>query len=123
MTQHIDLGIDPKSFDPARAITLSAASLLVRGRGGMAACVSVLRRWANPKKGCRPRGADGPVLLFPAVKLGGHYYSLPEWVAKFEAERARLGSGWPEVLPMPRHRSKRSFDAAQRRAAERYNSR
>lgn len=70
---------------------LSQAAGLMRGRYGRRPAADTLRRWANPRKGCRPAGADGPVIFLRVVRLGGELLTRAEWVAEFEAERLRMG--------------------------------
>lgn len=81
-----------EEFDPKTAIGLVAATKLVRGRKGKAVAVETLRRWSNPRKGCRPQGPDGPALILRTVKLNGECLTTAAWVEEFEAERARLGA-------------------------------
>jgi hypothetical protein len=77
----IELGIDYKSFDPARALTLEQARPLVLGRNGPVVIES-LRNWS--RRGVRLQRA---VLYFPAVLVNGQYRTMPEWVERFEEAR------------------------------------
>lgn len=77
-------------FDLSRAIGLTAASKLMHGKGGRRLSVEAVRRWCNPKCGCRPAGKDGPVLFLKTHKTNGEILTMPEWVEDFERERARL---------------------------------
>ena len=93
-----------------RAISLTEAAKMLRGRGGKAPHLTTVRRWADPKRGFRSGG--GPVVVLRAVKIGCDVVTLPEWVEEFQAARIR-------PLPaMPRERSARSARAAHRRAVE-----
>jgi len=76
-----------------RAISLTEAAKLLRGRGGKSPHVMTVRRWADPKRGYRAGGS--PVVL-RAVKIGPDVVTLPEWVAEFEAARVR------PLAPAPR---------------------
>jgi hypothetical protein len=77
----IELGIDYRTFDPARALTLEEARLLVLGRKGPAVIES-LRNWC--KRGVR---IDKSLLFFPAVLVNSQYRTMPEWVERFEEAR------------------------------------
>jgi hypothetical protein len=77
----IDLGIDYRSFDPARALTLEQARPLVLGRKGPVVIES-LRNWC--RRGVR---IDRSILFFPAVLLNSQYRTMPEWVERFEEAR------------------------------------
>lgn len=115
MDGRVDLRIDPDSFDAAKALDLEAARKLLRGRWGDLGW-STAHRWAT--HGCRPAGKDGPVLVLPTLLLSGRRLTMPEWVAKFERERARLGmAAQPDRARMPRPRRQR--EAAHKRAEER----
>jgi hypothetical protein len=81
----------PEPFPLGQAIGLSEAARLVRGRGGRPACVETLRRWANPKRGCRPAGKCGPKLVLKTHKLNNEILTLPQWVREFEQDRAADG--------------------------------
>lgn len=89
------------SFDIHKAINLSKAALLVRGKGGNPITVETLRRWANPKRGCFPAGKEGPRLVLPTHKANGEILVMPDWVTWFEEERARLSERGPKPAPAP----------------------
>lgn len=103
-----------EDFDHSRAISLAEARKLLPGRKGSVS-VEALRRWANPEKGCRPRGQDGPVLVFPTVRLENRLWTMPSWVAAFERRRVELGTA-PRYNPFANERTPRSAAAAHRRA-------
>lgn len=102
--------------DLSRAIGLAAAAKLMRGRGGKPPSVESVRRWANPKRGCRPRGKDGPQVLLMTIRVSNELVTLPEWVQAFEAKRAQLGlrGAQPAAPPV----SDRTRQAENRRADE-----
>jgi hypothetical protein len=77
----IELGIDYRSFDPARALTLEEARLLVLGRRGPAVIES-LRNWS--RRGVR---LDRAILYFPTIKVNNQHFTMPEWVERFEEAR------------------------------------
>lgn len=110
----LDLGIDPETFDLARAIDMIDAAKLVRGRGGRRINVQTVRRFANPKRGCKPLGSDGPWLVLPTVWHSGSRLTMPEWVAVFEA--ARIAAGRGAIRSRTPGRTGRQETAAQRRA-------
>lgn len=112
MTQTIDLKIDLAGYDDARSIDLNQARRLIRGRRGHGN-VETVRRWANPARGCRPRGPQGPVLVLPALKISGEWRTMPEWVEAFERKRQELGR---QVATPPAARPARSREAAHHRA-------
>src|SRR5438034_6956519 len=87
----VDLGIDFGTFDRQRAVTLTHATKLMKGRKGHLHREIVLR-WANPRRGYRPAGPDGPVLLLPLVKVDGLRLTMPEWILAFEDMRKRLAA-------------------------------
>ncbi len=91
----VDLGVDLSSFDRQRAVSLTQATKLMKGRKGHLHREIVLR-WANPRRGYRPAGPDGPVLLFPFVKFDGIRLTMPEWIQAFEEMRKRLA---PAEIP------------------------
>lgn len=97
----------------AEALSLTEASKMLRGRGGKPAAIETIRRWANPNKGCRPAGKDGPVLILHTVRVNGELLTRREWVEAFEAERLRLGDRQP-TGPVSRTPAKRA--AGHRRA-------
>lgn len=104
-------------IDISRAIGLTEAAKLMRGRGGKSPSVETIRRWANPKKGCWPAGKEGPQLLLRTVRYNGELVTLPEWVQEFERLRVALGLREP-LPPSERPRPMRSRMAAHRRAEE-----
>lgn len=108
-----NLGIDLRGFDGTRAITMSQARKIIRGRKGDAS-VETVRRWASPHTGCRPAGPDGPLLVLPAVRLNGLLYTMAEWVEAFERARQELGRR--PVRERVSHRTPRQRRAAHRRA-------
>src|SRR5438132_6781778 len=85
----VELGIDLGTFDRQRAVSLTQATKLMKGRKGHLHREVVLR-WANPRRGYRPAGPDGPVLILPIVKIDGLKLTMPEWVLAFEAMRRQL---------------------------------
>jgi hypothetical protein len=107
--------VNEKPFDLKRAIGMAKAARLLRSRGGKAPNIETLRRWANPKKGCRPTGADGPKLFLRTVRIGNELLTMPEWVEHFEAERIRQGERQP-LPPRPPSNRRR---AAESREADR----
>lgn len=80
-------------------ISMSEAAELMRGRGGRKLNVETVRRWANPKRGCRPLGNEGPVLLLQTARVNGYLVTTREWVLDFESERVRLGMRQGGVVP------------------------
>jgi hypothetical protein len=106
----IDLGIDYRSFNIKDAITLEQARPLVLGRKGPVVIES-LRNWC--KRGVR---VDRSLLYFPAVQVNGQYYTMPDWVERFEEAR-REPAGQPRAKRLePPSRTR----AAQIRRAEKY---
>lgn len=107
-------------LDLTRAISLTEAAKLMRGRGGKRPSVETVRRWANPKKGCWPqgRGEGRRQLLLRVVRLNGEMLTSETWVRDFELARARLGAR-PQPDPRLQLRTPRQREAAQRRARER----
>jgi hypothetical protein len=87
----VDLGIDLATFDRQRALTLTQATKMMRGRKGHIHREIALR-WANPRRGYRPTGPEGPVLLLPIVKVDGKPLTMPEWVRAFEEMRKSLSA-------------------------------
>lgn len=85
----VDLGIDVSSFDRQRAVTLTQATKLMKGRKGHVHR-EVVQRWANPRRGYRPDGPNGPTLVLPIVKIDGVRLTMPEWVLAFEAMRKQI---------------------------------
>jgi hypothetical protein len=77
----IDLGIDYRTFDVKKAITLEQARPLVLGRKGPVVIES-LRNWC--KRGVR---IDKAILFFPSVRLNNQHFTMPEWVERFEEAR------------------------------------
>jgi len=49
-----------------------------------------IRLWAT--KGYRPAGYQGPPVVLKAVRVGGVFCTLPEWVEEFELARAAMGA-------------------------------
>lgn len=110
----IDLGARIEDFDERRSVGMNEARRMMRGRRGDGASLEVVRRYANPKRGCRPLGKAGPLLVLPAVRVGGELRTMPEWVRAFCRARAVLLSR-PEA---PAARPARGREAAARRAEE-----
>src|SRR5437667_15443 len=63
------------AWDEARSLSSADVCTRLRGRRGNLN-VATLRRWASPRRGCRPQGETGPVLLFPVVRLGGELRTM-----------------------------------------------
>lgn len=103
--------IPPPGFaelDPARALSMSAAAALLRGRGGRHANVAVVRRWAGHKGWKVPlvdeKGrVETWVCRLPSARLGRELVTMPEWVAWFERMRVRLSRA-PADVPGTRGR-------------------
>jgi len=112
MSEPLDLG-PLEEFDDEKSIDMQEARKLMRGRAGRAS-LEVVRRWANPCRGCRPRGEAGPVLVLPAVKVSGGWRTMASWVAAFERERQRQGMG-TRVFPQE-SRTPKQAAAGHRRA-------
>ena len=88
----VNLGVDVHAtFDPASSIDVITAAAMLHGRRGRGVSLSVVRRWANAKRGQRPQGERGPRLVLPSVKVGAALAFMPQWVELFERVRARLG--------------------------------
>jgi hypothetical protein len=104
-----------ENYDEACSIDLTQARKLIRGRKGGDASLEVVRRYCNPKRGCRPLGEGGPVIVLAVVKVAGRLRTMPGWVREFCEARAAATARLP---PPPTTRSKRSRDAAYRRAEE-----
>src|SRR5581483_2545307 len=85
----VDLGINPATFDRQRALTLTQAAKLMKGRKGHIHR-EVILRWANPRRGYRPFGPDGPTLILPVVRVEGMRLTMAAWVLAFEAARKTL---------------------------------
>jgi hypothetical protein len=86
----IDLGIDlHATFDPTQALNLTQAAKRLKTRKGHLH-LEIVQRWANPERGCRPAGRDGPVLVLPMVRVGGRRLTMPAWVEAFEQMRQQL---------------------------------
>ncbi len=100
------------------AIGMSQAAKLIRGKGGKHCSVRVLYRWSNPNKGYRPRGMQtAPAVVLQTVIVNGERLTTKQWVEEFE--RARVAAPRPRKVPASeKTRSKRSFDAAQKRAGK-----
>lgn len=112
----LDLKIDWGAYDEQTSIGMAEARKLLHGRrrgGGVA--LDVVRRWA--KYGCRPAGALGPVLHFPAVKINHEWRTMPAWVEAFERARQELGRSKAQptqrldVSPRKRQAALRRADA------------
>lgn len=73
-------------FDPRTALTIAQAAGKMRGRAGRPH-VETVARWI--KKGCRL--PSGETVKLRAVKWGGSWLLMPEWIEDFE--RARLLGG------------------------------
>lgn len=89
----VDLG-ELAPYDDATSLDMTGARALLRGRYGSAA-LEVVRRYANPRRGCRPMGPDGPMIVLPAVKSGGRLRTMRQWCEAFtravvEATRREL---------------------------------
>lgn len=102
-------------FNLTLAISLAIARTRMRGRGGKLPAIQTVRRWANPKRGCRPAGEHGPLIVLRTVKFSGEILTMPEWVAEFEAERVRLGTRENPPLPRTSKERRRADEAAERR--------
>jgi hypothetical protein len=90
----VDLGIDiTATFDRERALSLTQATKLMKGRKGHLHR-EIAARWANPRRGYRPAGPEGPVLILPCIRMDGQRLTMPEWIAAFEAMRKQLASGF-----------------------------
>lgn len=123
MSQQIELNIDlVASYDDSRSLSIHEAAAMMRGQcEGGRACPEVVARYANPRRGYRPHGPEGPVLVLPAIRLGGRrgqLRTMPEWVKAFERERVRLGVELARREQGEKPRPKRSFEGAQRRAGK-----
>lgn len=79
-------------FTMSRAIGLTDAARLMRGRRGKNPAVETVRRWANPARGCYPSGQSGPQLVLRTHRVNGELLTLREWVEEFERARAALGA-------------------------------
>lgn len=95
-----------------KALTLAEASELLRGRGGKRPSLGTMRRWANPRRGCRVPGREEPLVL-TTVRWGQDILTLPEWVEAFAQARAAT----PPVAPICRQ--PRTREAEVRSAAKR----
>lgn len=84
--------VSHEEIDPARALTLREVRerYHFKGRGNRPINLHTLRRWANPKRGFRPAGLDGPTLLLPALLRGNELITMPEWVDWFVKESNRI---------------------------------
>jgi len=102
------------AIDLDRAIGLSEAACMMRGRAGKKGVhVSSARRWADPSRGCPL--ADGSRVVLATVKYGSALLTTPEWVEAFERARARAAR--PKAAPLGRPPRSR---AAGHRQAEAY---
>jgi hypothetical protein len=111
-----ELGIDLEAtFDLKRALSMTEACKLLRGRYGNLSRKSAIR-YASPTRGC-PTARPGVVLVLPTVKIAGERFTMPEWVEAFCQARVRLGlrDVTRDALPAPA----RSRAASIRRAEER----
>lgn len=105
-------GVDLDEFDPQVAITMSAATKLMRGRTRTRlgddgrerlqlqhVALGVARRWTG--RGWHVELADlhGAVatytLRLPALRLSGQLLTMTAWVLAFERARARLSARGP----------------------------
>lgn len=96
-----------------RTITLTEAAKLLRMHGRTPHLGSV-RRWADPRRGYRPRGYTGPAAILKTLRVGQAILTLPEWVREFAEERLRLGL--EQDRPAVPARSPRAQAAGHRRA-------
>jgi hypothetical protein len=111
-------------LDPARSLTLAQVRDLdrfFRGRSNKKLNLETLRRWASPKRGFRPCGADGPTLVLPTLLAQGVHVTMPEWVDWFIQEANRLREKARERYePPPSNRKlEREADAARKRMRKR----
>jgi hypothetical protein len=87
------LGIDTSIFVPSLSISLTiACQYYLSGRGGKRLNLEVCRRFANPRKGCRPLGKGGPRIVLPTVLWMGEKRTMPEWCVAFERARVKAGA-------------------------------
>jgi hypothetical protein len=107
-----------EDVDLKDTVGMQDAAKLIRGKGGKHCSVRVLYRWSNPDKGYRPRmRPDVPAVILQTVIVNGERLTTKQWIEEFE--RARVAAGVPRKIPASeRTRSKRSFDAAQKRAGK-----
>lgn len=96
---------DLDGFEASKAIGLTQAAKMMRGRRG-APAVDTLRRWASPKRGWRA-WPGGPVVFLRVVRLNGELVTTEAWVKAFEAERIRLGERRPPEGPVIRSAGER----------------
>jgi hypothetical protein len=76
-----------------RAIGLAEAAKSMRpGRNGRPPTPKTLRAYADPDRGYRPLGWNGPPVVLMTVRVGQYICTLPEWVERFERERAEVGT-------------------------------
>jgi hypothetical protein len=102
-------------YDRRLGLSMAQASARMQGRAGKRPSLQTVRRWASPRRGCRPQGEDGPILVLPVVKIGCELSTTAAWVDWFEEMRARMGQRArpPELA----YRTPRQAAAAHRRAA------
>lgn len=106
----VNLGVDVEAmFDATKCIDLAAARKLLKGRKGPPSMESV-RLWVS--QGCRPQGADGPILILPSVKIGGKRWTMPDWVDRFERTRIALGTPTPAPILRTSKQQQRDGDKA-----------
>lgn len=100
------------TVDVSRMMTLGDAAKLLQGRGNKRPCLETMRRWANPKRGCR---VAGNTVILCTVRVGRDLLTMKEWVEAFDAARIKAGirAEIPEAA-LPRSPAKRK--AAHRRA-------
>jgi hypothetical protein len=89
-----DTAVGTPDFDVEKAIGLSEAAKMLRGRGGKRPHVETLRRWAT--RGC---AAGKQKILLRSILLNGERLTTVEWVKSFD--RARIVAGLDEeVVPV-----------------------
>jgi hypothetical protein len=115
-----DLGVDTSAFVPSQSISLTiACQCYLSGRGGKRLNLDICRRFANPRKGCRPLGKGGPRIVLPTVLWMGEKRTMPEWCVAFERARVKAGaeatglgegSGAPQLQTRGRGRKPKEDD-------------
>ncbi len=83
-----------------RALSLAEAAALLRGRGGKRPSLCTVRRWANPRRGCKVPGRPEPVIL-TTVRCGQDVLTLPEWVEAFSRARVSSRPAQPPAVERP----------------------
>ncbi len=110
--------VEHTELDIRRALTLRQVrdTYELKGRGNRKLNLETLRRWANSKRGYRPAGKNGPVLVLPTLLRGGEHLTLPEWVEWFlrEADHIR-DSARRSPLVVSRKTEQREAEAARKR--------